>query len=40
MKMILKCILKRWSVRVWTEVRWLRIGSGASALGDEPSDPV
>jgi len=31
-RMILRWILRKWGVRVWTESSWLRIGTGGGLL--------
>lgn len=35
-KMILKCILKKWSVRMWTGLIWLRIETIDGPYGHSP----
>jgi hypothetical protein len=31
-RIILRCIFRKWDVRVWTEPSWLRLGSGGGHL--------
>jgi hypothetical protein len=31
-RIILRCILKKWDVGVWTGLSWLRIGTGGEHL--------
>ena len=31
-RIVLRCIFRKWDVRVWTESSWLRIGTGGGHL--------
>ena len=41
-RIILRWIFRKWDVRSWTELIWLRIGTGAGIgkCGNEPSSSI
>jgi hypothetical protein len=39
-KVLLKRIFRKWDVRVWTGLIWLRLGTGTCECGNEPSGSI